>query len=82
MFSLTKGIFSVLKHLQPDGVQATMEGSLFLNELNGRSVLRGLSCLQDLSNKEPPNVYWHPGRIYVAWVLNHVEHIFCVFFNT
>lgn len=37
----------------------TLDGSLFLTELNGRSVLKGLACLQDLSNKEPPNIYWH-----------------------
>ena len=27
----------------------TLRGSMFLNELNGRSVLKGLACLQHVS---------------------------------
>ncbi|CAJ1390353.1 unnamed protein product [Effrenium voratum] len=34
-------------------------GSLFLNELNGRTVLRALRCLQDIVGQEPQDVFWH-----------------------
>ncbi|CAE7439880.1 unnamed protein product [Symbiodinium sp. CCMP2592] len=36
----------------------TLKGSMFLNELNGRSLLKGLACLQHVSDEEPQTVYW------------------------
>ncbi|CAE7314496.1 unnamed protein product [Symbiodinium natans] len=36
----------------------TLRGSMFLSELNGRSVLKGLACLRDVSEGQPQAVYW------------------------
>lgn len=36
----------------------TLRGSMFLSELNGRSVLKGLACLQHVSEEQPQAVYW------------------------
>ncbi|CAE7266204.1 unnamed protein product [Symbiodinium pilosum] len=36
----------------------TLRGSMFLSELNGRSVLKGLASLQDVSEERPQTVYW------------------------
>ncbi|CAE7411919.1 AKT1 [Symbiodinium natans] len=36
----------------------TLRGSMFLSELNGRSVLKGLACLQNILGVDPNKVYW------------------------
>jgi len=36
----------------------TLRGSMFLSELNGRSVLKGLACLQHVSEEQPQAIYW------------------------
>jgi len=36
----------------------SIQGSHFLNELNGRSVLKALSCLQNIADARPQAVYW------------------------
>jgi len=36
----------------------TLRGSMFLSELNGRSVLKGLACLQNIVGVDPNKVYW------------------------
>ncbi|CAJ1390363.1 unnamed protein product [Effrenium voratum] len=37
---------------------STLTGSLFLNELNGRCLVKALSCLKQVQDLEPHVVYW------------------------
>ncbi|CAE7207557.1 unnamed protein product [Symbiodinium pilosum] len=37
----------------------SLQGSHFLNELNGRSVLKALRCLQNIADAKPQAVYWN-----------------------
>jgi len=43
------------------GVTGSMSlaGSMFLTEANGRSVMKGLACLHDLTGVDPAAVYWN-----------------------
>ncbi|OLP77999.1 hypothetical protein AK812_SmicGene41871 [Symbiodinium microadriaticum] len=43
------------------GVTGSMSlaGSMFLTEPNGRSVMKGLACLHDLTGVDPAAVYWN-----------------------
>mmetsp|Transcript_3355 Transcript_3355/g.7926 ORF Transcript_3355/g.7926 Transcript_3355/m.7926 type:complete len:475 (+) Transcript_3355:2-1426(+) len=38
--------------------KVSLEGSHFLNELNGRCVLKALTCLQNIADTRPQAVYW------------------------
>ncbi|CAE7253192.1 unnamed protein product [Symbiodinium necroappetens] len=37
----------------------SLAGSMFLTEPNGRSVMKGLACLHDLTGVDPAAVYWN-----------------------
>merc|ERR1719195_719076 len=36
----------------------TLQGTLFLTELNARTVLLGVRCLEQIQDAEPGDIYW------------------------